>query len=459
MSEEIPPQEIAALYRQAPIGLCYFDSALRFVHINEWLAAINGFSVEEHLGRTLEELLPGVASGAMTQPRQVVETGEPVIDGEIEATTAAHPEEVRVYRHSYFPRKNTDGTVLGVSCSVKDITERRTLSALASRVEAENVYLQEQLDDAVHRRDVIGKSVAWQNIMQQVGLVAGTDSSVLIQGETGTGKELIAQAIHDQSPRCKHALVKVDCASLPSTLIESELFGHEKGAFTGALQRRAGRFEIADGGTIFLDEISELPLDLQSRLLRVLQEREFQRLGSKSSIKVDVRVVTATNRNLAEAVDERRFRSDLYFRLAVFPIELPPLRKRTEDIPILAWYFVERNNARRRIKIDTISEPAMNQLIAYDWPGNVRELENLVERACILSPGQELRIERDIRSPDSTRDTRSERLEDAEREHILSVLQACGGTINGAGNAADRLGINPSTLRSRMKKLGITRPT
>ena len=459
MREEISPQEIADLYRRAPIGLCYFDVDLRFVHINDWLAAINGLSVQEHLGKTLDELLPGVAAGIVGQLRQVIETGEPVIDGEVEARTAAHPEEVRIYRHNYFPRKSPDGTILGVSCTVRDVTERRTLRELAARVEAENTYLQERLDEASHHGDMLGESVAWQNVMRQVRLVAGSDASVLIQGETGTGKELVAQAIHDQSPRCRHNLVKVDCASLPSTLIESELFGHEKGAFTGALRRRAGRFEVADKGTIFLDEISEFPLELQSKLLRVLQEMEFHRIGSKNSIKVDVRVVAATNRDLARAVEERLFRADLYYRLAVFPIELPPLRMRTEDIPILAWYFVEKNNAHRRVKINTITESTMKDLVAYSWPGNVRELENLVERACILSPDNQLRVEHRALSPDSILYTRSERLADTEREHILNILQDCRGTINGAGNAADRLGINPSTLRSRMKKLGITRPT
>ena len=292
--------------------------------------------------------------------------------------------------------------------------------------------------------------------------MASTNTTVLILGETGTGKELIARAIHSRSKRKEHPLIRVNCAALPDTLIESELFGHEKGAFTGAINRRTGRFELADGGTVFLDEIGDLPLDLQAKLLRVLQEGEFERLGSAKTLKTDVRVIAATNRNLESLLEQGRFRSDLYFRLKVLPIELPTLRDRRDDIPLLVWYFVSKIQAAGEKKIETVPQGVMDQLVSYDWPGNIRELRNVVERSLILSPGKVLQLDDTLVEVHKTVKTAKieqfQQLDEIERNHILSVLKKCDWKIKGKGNAAENLGLNPSTLRSRMNKLGLSRP-
>ena len=311
--------------------------------------------------------------------------------------------------------------------------------------------------------------------MEQVELVALTDATVLVLGETGTGKELVARAIHRQSSRCKRPLVKVNCAALPAALIESELFGHEKGAFTGALMKKVGRFELADGGTIFLDEIGDLPLELQAKLLRVLQEGEFERLGSTKTLRVNVRVIAATNRNLEEAMREGEFREDLYYRLKVFPIEIPPLRDRREDIELLTWHFIEKKQTSIGRKITRIPRDVLQAMQAYDWPGNVRQLENLVEAALIVSPHDTLTL----REPPPQRPPSGETngphrpsisvgqepgstdalsLEEAERQHIVGVLRGTGWRVKGKKGAAEILDVKPTTLNSKMKKLGIKRP-
>jgi transcriptional regulator with GAF, ATPase, and Fis domain len=282
-------------------------------------------------------------------------------------------------------------------------------------------------------------------------------------GETGTGKELIAKAIHAKSHRRHRTLVKVNCAALPPTLIESELFGHEKGAFTGAASRKIGRFELADHGTLFLDEIGELPLELQAKLLRVLQEGEFERLGSTVTQKVDVRIIAASNRDLAAAAQQGAFRLDLYYRLGVFPIEIPPLRARREDIPLLVWHALAQLTGSLGNKIERIPAATMERLVQYDWPGNVRELRNVIERAAILSPGPILFVDGlsdPARPPIAPSHAHAEprALADVEREHILRVLETCRWRVRGSGNAAEHLGMNASTLYSRMKKLGIRRP-
>jgi transcriptional regulator with GAF, ATPase, and Fis domain len=282
-------------------------------------------------------------------------------------------------------------------------------------------------------------------------------------GETGTGKELVAKAIHYESPRRDKPLISVNCAAIPETLIESELFGHEKGAFTGAYSRQTGRFELADGGTLFLDEIGDLPLELQAKLLRVLQEGEFERLGSARTLKVDVRIIAATNHDLEQRVTQQQFRADLYYRLNTFPIRLPPLRGRREDIPLLAWYFIDKHQHRLGRHIDKIPARAMAGLQQYDWPGNIRELENLIERALILSPGPVLQLDphMPVTEPAPTATAisaeRQTDLDSVERDHIVGVLDQCDWKIQGTGNAAERLGLKPSTLRGRMKKLGIER--
>jgi formate hydrogenlyase transcriptional activator len=339
------------------------------------------------------------------------------------------------------------------------------IEALRERLQAENEYLREGASAVEGFTDIVGESQALRSVLFQVEQVAPTDSTVLVLGETGTGKELIAKAIHSRSPRGGRTLITVNCAALPPTLIESELFGHEKGAFTGASSRKIGRFELADRSTLFLDEVGEIPLALQAKLLRVLQEGEVERLGSAAiTRKVDVRVIAASNRDLAAAVRDGSFRSDLYYRLQVFPIEVPPLRARKEDIPFLVWYFLGQMGNRIGKKIERVPAPTMERLVSYDWPGNVRELKNVLERAIILSPGPSLTLGElgdRLRTATAPRDSEADGLwplADVERDHILRVIESCGGRVRGPGNAATRLGLNASTLYSRMKKLGIKRP-
>jgi formate hydrogenlyase transcriptional activator len=305
---------------------------------------------------------------------------------------------------------------------------------------------------------IIGADGGLRRISDAVRLVAPTDAAVLIQGETGTGKELIARAIHNQSQRRNAPYVKINCAAIPAGLLESELFGHERGAFTGALTQTTGRFQLADRGTIFLDEVGDLPLELQPKLLRVLQEQEFERLGSTRTIRVNVRVLAATNVDLQEMVNERLSRADLFYRLNVFPIDMPPLRDRSEDIADLVWHFVEKFAARMNRNIEVIPDEVMHALRAYAWPGNVRELQNLIERAVILSEGTVLRpplnaLRTAARISEPTASTRT--LAEAERDHIVEVLQNSGGVISGRNGAAARLGMKRTTLHYRMRKLGI----
>jgi len=304
---------------------------------------------------------------------------------------------------------------------------------------------------------IIGADGGLRRVWDAVRVVAPTDAAVLIQGETGAGKELIARAIHDQSQRHHCPYVKVNCAAIPAGLLESELFGHERGAFTGALDQTTGRFQLADRGTLFLDEVGDLPLELQPKLLRVLQEQEFERLGSARTIRVNVRIVAATNIDLMEMVQERRFRADLFYRLHVFPIALPPLRERSEDIPDLVWHFVRKYAARMNRSIDTIPEEIMQMLQVHDWPGNVRELQNFIERAVILTDGAVLRapmyeLKALVRDP---KPTAARTLAEAERDHIVEVLQNSRGVISGHNGAAARLGLKRTTLQYRMRKLGI----
>ncbi len=353
-----------------------------------------------------------------------------------------------------------------------DLTERKEteialrhalteVESLKDRLSAENIYLQEEIEGSYgYFSEIVGQSVSLKRALHQVEQVAPTGMTALILGETGTGKELIARAIHRASLRRDRPLVLVNCAALPAGLIESELFGYEKGAFTGALDQKIGRFELADGGTLFLDEIGELPLELQAKLLRVLQSGEFERLGSTRTMKVDVRVIAATNRILEQAVERGEFRQDLYYRLSVLPIFVPPLRERKDDLQLLVWHLIRKHGQVLGKTIDSISARTMDRISEYDWPGNVRELENVIQRAVLLSPGATLRIDEPLADPfsRSAAAPASLKLEDAERGHILKVLDRCGWKIKGAGNAAESLGLPPSTLRLRMKKLGIVRP-
>lgn len=328
---------------------------------------------------------------------------------------------------------------------------------LKNRLQAENLYLQEELKLEPNFEDIIGQSPALKGVLRKVEQVAPTDSTVLIQGETGTGKELIALAIHNLSPRRPRPLIRVNCGAIPANLVESELFGHEKGAFTGALQRRMGRFELADGGTIFLDEVGELPPEAQVKLLRVLQEREFERIGTGRPTKVDVRVIAATNRNLSEAVTAGVFRSDLFYRLNIFPLELPPLRERTSDIPLLVNGFLNVFAKKLGKPLAGVSADSMDRLMRYHWPGNIRELENVIERAVILAQGPVVRIDGSFFPETGIAVTRpvADSLQEMERAHILRVLDKTDWVIEGKHGAAVRLGLHPNTLRSRMQKLGI----
>ncbi len=333
----------------------------------------------------------------------------------------------------------------------------RQVRELKERLEAENTVLQLEVRRSGGFEEIVGRSPVLARLLEQVRRVALTDTPVLVLGETGTGKDLVARAVHDASPRRSRVLVTVNCAALPATLIESELFGYEKGAYTGALARTPGRFEVADGGTLLLDEIGELPPELQAKLLRVLQTGEFERLGSSKTLRTDVRLIAATNRDLEREVREGRFRADLFYRLSVFPLTLPPLRDRAEDIPLLVWHFIARKQARLGRHIERVPDRLMRAFCAYAWPGNVRELENVVERALILSNGPVLAAE-SLLPETRLSGPASASLQEVERLHILDVLEQCGWRVAGQGNAAERLGLNRSTLLSRMKKLGIRRP-
>ncbi len=307
----------------------------------------------------------------------------------------------------------------------------------------------------VQHSEIIGDSAALRATLAKAEQVALTNATVLITGETGTGKELLAKAVHGMSRRRDKQMITVNCAALPSNLVEAELFGREKGAYTGALTREKGRFEIADGSTLFLDEIGELPLELQAKLLRVLQDGEFERLGSSVTRKVDVRIIAATNRSIARFVEDKKFREDLYYRLAVFPIEVPALRDRVDDIPMLVWGFVQEFSQSMGKTIESIPEESMALLESYDWPGNVREVRNVIERAMIVSPGPVLNVE--IPSTRKVPRQSSKRLVDIERDHIRTVAKSVGWRIRGDGGAAEILGLKPTTLEARMKKLGISR--
>lgn len=343
-----------------------------------------------------------------------------------------------------------------------DITDRVLMEQEQARLQAQNLYLREEIKSAHNFDEIVGRSAAIQSVLSNVRRVAATDASVLIRGETGTGKELIARAVHSASKRRDKPLIKINCAALPAGLVESELFGHEKGAFTGAIAKRIGRFELADGGTIFLDEIGEIPLEVQVKLLRVLQEREFDRVGGKSPIEVDVRVIAATNRDLFQAVAEKTFREDLFYRLNVFPLLTPPLRNRAEDIPLLVSFLIDKYMLRIGKRVEGVSANSMQRLRSYRWPGNIRELENVIERAIILADGPVIEVDSEmlpgltepVTGPASP--TTGASLEEVERQHIAAVLKQTNWVIEGSNGAAKILDLHPSTLRYRMKKLGVT---
>jgi PAS domain S-box-containing protein len=353
-----------------------------------------------------------------------------------------------------------DGAFAGFIGSCIDITDQKRsvqeLEHLRNQLQAENVYLKREAKDRLGTGVMVGQSQAIRRVLAEIEQVAATDSTVLLLGETGTGKELFATQIHELSARHGRAIVRVNCSAIPATLIESELFGREKGAFTGALARQIGRFELADHSTIFLDEIGDLPAEVQVKLLRVLEERTIERLGSPKPIHVDTRIIAATHRNLEQRVAAGTFREDLFYRLNVFPIHVPPLRERVEDIPLLIWRFVEEFSKTFGKRIDAIPRENMAALQHYSWPGNIRELRNIIERAMIVARGTELTVA--LPTQTAAAQKRSVRLTDVEKEHIRGVLESSNWRIRGAGGAAERLGLRPTTLETRMAKLGLTRP-
>ena len=349
-----------------------------------------------------------------------------------------------------------------VAIAVENARAYGQIADLRDKLAQEKLYLEDEIRSELNFEEIVGKSDALRRVLKEVETVAPTDSTVLIYGETGTGKELIARAVHNLSARGSSAFVKLNCAAIPTGLLESELFGHEKGAFTGAIAQRVGRFELANRGTVFLDEIGEIPLELQPKLLRVLQEREFERLGSSRTLRTDARLIAATNRDLGAMVDERKFRSDLYYRLNVFPVRVPPLRERPDDIPLLVRHFVQQFSRRTNRSIETIPSETMTALVNYDWPGNIRELQNVIERAVILSKGPVLTVATDDLKPRPATDGAVQAdknirglLEDTERKQILSALEQTNWIVAGPNGAAARLGLKRSTLQSRMHKLGV----
>jgi formate hydrogenlyase transcriptional activator len=373
------------------------------------------------------------------------------------ALATAMAEKERSFSDEEITRIRVIGEVLANALHRSNL--EREVRELLRRLKAENEYLRDAVGANVGFEWIVGKSPALRHVLELATQVAPTSTTVLLLGETGTGKELLARAIHTRSKRAEAPLITVNCAALPSSLVESELFGHEKGAFTGATSTRLGRFELADGGTLFLDEVGELAEETQAKLLRVLETGEFERVGAVRSRKVNVRVIAATNRPLEHEVRNGNFRADLYYRLSIFPITLPPLRDRPEDIPLLTWEIIHRRQHELGRRIEHVSESSLEALRRYPWPGNIRELANVIERALILSPRNELRLDAFIASQAALRESdRSERADAVERNHFLEVLERHHWRIAGRGNAADRLGLNPSTLRSRLRKLGIVRP-
>jgi formate hydrogenlyase transcriptional activator len=357
-----------------------------------------------------------------------------------------------------------------IAIAIENALAYREISELKDKLAQEKLYLEEEIRSEMNFAEIVGKSSALRKVLKRVETVAPTDSTVLIYGETGAGKELIARAIHDLSPRESKAFVKLNCAAIPTGLLESELFGHERGAFTGAIAQRIGRFEVANGGTIFLDEIGEIPLELQTKLLRVLQEREFERLGSSRTLRTDARLIAATNRDLEAMIAEQKFRSDLFFRLNVFPIQVPPLRERHGDIPLLVRHFAQQFSKRMNKTIDTISSATMEALSRYHWPGNIRELQNVIERAVITSTGSVLKVDvadLKISKPSSPAEKSSaqgstngglrDTLEETERQQILKALKQSNWVVAGPKGAAAKLGMKRSTLQLRMSKLAISR--
>jgi formate hydrogenlyase transcriptional activator len=452
-------QRYRDLYEEAPVGYLTIAVDGRILSANQQAAQLVGFAAAELEGVEVADLCGDGTAGKTryAESFQRFLAGEESSGLEVEMRRKdGQPLWISLWMR---PLRGADGKVQACRSIWVDITDRIRAEAERARLQQQNIYLQDEIKAEHNFEELIGQGPGLRAVLDKVRSVAPTDASVLITGETGTGKELIARAIHSASKRRDKPLIKINCAAFPAGLVESELFGHEKGAFTGAITRRSGRFELANGGTIFLDEIGEVPLETQVKLLRVLQEREFDRVGGGSPIKVDIRVLAATNRDLLQAVRDKTFREDLYYRLNVFPIALPALRERREDIPLLVRFLVRKFATRIGKRIDEVTEHTMRRLIDYPWPGNVRELENVLERAVILCAGARLDIVADLLPmPDAAPAAGQQlTLESVERDHIVIVLQQTGWVVDGPRGAARILGLHPNTLRNRMKKLGITR--
>lgn len=453
-------QRFRDLFDEAPIAYVHEDVESRFINANRAAMRILGITPEQVPGMLGISLVPNTPEAQ----RRVQEAFKSVGQG---TDTSGVVLELRRKDNGkpiwiqWWSKPDSSGQY--TRTMFIDITERVLMEQEQTRLQAQNQYLQEEIKSANNFAEIVGRSAAILSVLSQVRRVAITDTSVLIQGESGTGKELIARAIHSASKRQDKPLIKVNCATLPSGLIESELFGHEKGAFTGAIAKRIGRFELADGGTIFLDEIGEIPLEIQVKLLRVLQEREFERVGGLRPVKVNVRVIAATNRNLLHEVAEKTFRADLFYRLNVFPLTTPPLRERSEDIPLLVHFLIDKFASRLGKWMEGISPKSMQRLQSYRWPGNIRELENVIERAIILADGAVLEVDPEMlvekRAGPVKLDNAGSNasLETIERQHVFTVLEQTNWTIEGARGAAQMLKLHPSTLRYRMKKLGLSK--
>ena len=449
---------LRSLFEFSPDAILLIDQTGKIADVNAQVDSFFGYSRAELIGKAVELLIPekfrqehpGRRKEYSAQPR-------------VRAMGAGLELYARRKDGTEFPVDIMLGPISGadgvsVLAVIRDLTQKKRDEEALRRGELERRYLEEELQTDYRFEEIIGESRALKRVLKQVETVAREEATVLILGETGTGKELIARAIHELSPRRERTFVKLNCSAIPAGLLESELFGHEKGAFTGALSQKIGRLELAHEGTLFLDEIGDLPLELQPKILRALQEREFDRLGGTKTIPVNVRLIAATNRNLAKMVAAHEFRSDLYYRLRVFPIEIPPLRERREDIPVLVNYFVHKHSRRMNRQIATVPTETMEALRRWSWPGNVRELENFMERAVILTQGPVLRAPlSELKVPDEASSEGNPNLENAEREHILRVLREAKGMIGGPGGAAKRLGLKRTTLNSKMKKLGIKR--
>ncbi|HUA24932.1 MAG TPA: sigma 54-interacting transcriptional regulator [Steroidobacteraceae bacterium] len=468
--QRVADEDLGDLFEEAPVAYVHEDMDTRFIRANRAAREILGIAAEE-VSRTIGTSLVIDTPDAQQNVRDALERlriGGRTEHRVLELRRADNGQHIWV---QWWSKAAPSGSY--TRSMFIDITQQVLLEQERARLTAQNVYLQEEIKSDHNFEEIIGATAGLAPVMAKVTRVAPTDASVLITGESGTGKELIARALHSRSARAEKPFIKVNCAALPIGLVESELFGHERGAFSGAIQRRIGRFELADTGTIFLDEIGEMPVDVQVKLLRVLQEHEFERIGNSHPIRADVRVVAATNRDLQKSMHEGKFRADLFYRLNVFPIALPPLRERLGDIPVLTHFFVQKHASRLAKRIEAVDAESLRRLAQYSWPGNIRELENVVERALILGSSPILRIEPDFLgieesnsipaleeaalasaalSPTTGRD-----LDSIQREHILSVLQEVHWVIEGRDGAAVRLGLKPGTLRHRMKRLGIKR--